>query len=139
MVYDKFKLAAYVHSAALAMPRDDTPMTRAGRQGRAGGARRQRHAATGSRPSSTIPGRASLRFSDARMTVVDNARYEPEQILLLTSSSPVAERAFGGKMSVSCCRCAIRSSRRRTATVRLARRESRSATTSSRQSHARDR
>ncbi len=34
------------------------------------------------------------------MTVVDNARYEPEQILLLTSSSPVAERAFAGKVSV---------------------------------------
>src|ERR1017187_3770571 len=27
VVYDKFKLAAYVHSAALTMPRDDTPMT----------------------------------------------------------------------------------------------------------------
>ncbi len=26
-VYDKFKLAAFIHSAALAMPRDDTPMT----------------------------------------------------------------------------------------------------------------
>ena len=34
------------------------------------------------------------------MTVVDNARYEPEQILLLKSSSPVAERAFAGKVSV---------------------------------------
>ena len=48
----------------------------------------------------TIPGRTSLRFADARMTVVDNARYEPEQILLLTSSSPVAERAFAGKIAV---------------------------------------
>jgi len=27
VVYDKFKLAAHIHSAALAMPRDDTPMT----------------------------------------------------------------------------------------------------------------
>ncbi len=27
MIYDKFKLAAHIHSAALAMPRDDTPMT----------------------------------------------------------------------------------------------------------------
>ena len=27
VAYDKFKLAAYIHSAALAMPRDDTPMT----------------------------------------------------------------------------------------------------------------
>ena len=41
----------------------------------------------------TIPGRTSLRFSGAQMTLVDNARYEPEQVLLLTSSSPVAEKA----------------------------------------------
>ena len=34
------------------------------------------------------------------MTVVDNARYEPEQILFLASSSPVAERAFAGTVSV---------------------------------------
>ena len=34
------------------------------------------------------------------MTVVDNARYEPEQILLLASSSPVAERAFAGTVAV---------------------------------------
>ena len=27
VVYDKFKLAAHIHSSALAMPRDDTPMT----------------------------------------------------------------------------------------------------------------
>src|SRR5205823_9098564 len=47
----------------------------------------------------TIPGRTSLRFSDARMTVVDNARYEPEQILLVASSSPVAERAFNTMVS----------------------------------------
>jgi hypothetical protein len=39
----------------------------------------------------TIPGRTSLRFDDAQMTLVDNARYEPEQILLVTSSSPVGQ------------------------------------------------
>ena len=27
VTYDKFKLSAFIHSAALAMPRDDTPMT----------------------------------------------------------------------------------------------------------------
>jgi uncharacterized protein YfaS (alpha-2-macroglobulin family) len=34
------------------------------------------------------------------MAVVDNARYEPEQILLLNSSSPVAERALTGNVAV---------------------------------------
>ncbi len=46
----------------------------------------------------TIPGRTSLRFDGAQMTLVDNARYEPEQVLLMTSSSPVAEQAFAGKV-----------------------------------------
>ena len=99
VAYDKFKLAAYIHSAALAMPRDDTPMTlkidrgvRAARGGNETGDPLQAVV--------TIPGRTSLRFSSAGMTIVDNARYEPEQILLLTSSSPVVERAFAGAVSV---------------------------------------
>lgn len=99
VAYDKFKLSAYVHSAALAMPRDDTPMTlkidKGVRAARGGNDTRDRLEAV-----VTIPGRTSLRFSDARMAVVDNARYEPEQILLLTSSSPVGERGFDGKVSV---------------------------------------
>jgi uncharacterized protein YfaS (alpha-2-macroglobulin family) len=99
VAYDKFKLAAYIHSAALAMPRDDTPMTlridRGVRAARGGNASRSPLQAV-----VTIPGRASLRFSDARMTIVDNARYEPEQILLITSSSPVGERALTGVVSV---------------------------------------
>ena len=98
VAYDKFKRAAYIHSSALAMPRDDTPMTvgidkgvRAARGGNDTPARLE--------AVITIPGRTSLAFSNARMAVVDNARYEPEQILLLTSSSPVGERAFDGKVS----------------------------------------
>ncbi len=99
VVYDKFKLAAYIHSSPLAMPRDDTPMTvtinpgvRAARGGNDTPAKLESVV--------TIPGRASLRFSSAQMAVVDNARYEPEQILLLTSSSPVAERALDGNVSL---------------------------------------
>jgi uncharacterized protein YfaS (alpha-2-macroglobulin family) len=99
VIYDKFKLAASIHSAALAMPRDDTPMTvridTGVRAARGGNGTADRLEAV-----VTIPGRTSLRFSDARMTVVDNARYEPEQILFLKSSSPVAERALAGKVTV---------------------------------------
>src|SRR5579872_1517590 len=98
VVYDKFKLAAFVHSAPLAMPRDDSPMTiridKGVRAARGGNATKDRMQA-----QVVIPGRASLRFSNARMTLVDNARYEPEQILLMNSSSPVAERALAGKVS----------------------------------------
>jgi uncharacterized protein YfaS (alpha-2-macroglobulin family) len=99
VAYDKLKLAAFIHSAALGMPRDDTPMTvridKGVRAARGGNDTRDRLEAV-----VTIPGRTSLRFSDARMTIVDNARYEPEQILMVTSSSPVAERALGGAVSV---------------------------------------
>ena len=99
VAYDKFKLAAYVHSAALAMPRDDTPMTlKIDRGVRA--ARGGNDTPNAQQAVVTIPGRTSLRFSSAGMTIVDNARYEPEQILLLASSSPVVERALAGAVSV---------------------------------------
>jgi len=95
--YDKLKLFAHIHSAALAMPRDDTSITvaidkgvRAARGGNQTGAKLEAVV--------TIPGRTSLRFDGAQMTLVDNARYEPEQVLLITSSSPVAEHAFAGKV-----------------------------------------
>jgi len=98
VVYDRFKLAAIVHSAALAMPRDDTPITlrvdKGVRAARGGNETKDRLEAV-----VTIPGRSSLRFSGLRMTLVDNARYEPEQILMMTSSSPVAERALAGKVT----------------------------------------
>ena len=98
VVYDKFNLAAHIHSASLAIPRDDTPMTVRIDKGV--------HAARGGNDTAdrleavvNIPGRSSLRISGAHMTLVDNARYEPEQILLLASSSPVAEKAFTGNVS----------------------------------------
>jgi hypothetical protein len=78
VAYDKFKLAAYIHSAALAMPRDDTPMTlkidRGVRAARGGNDTRNPLQSV-----VTIPGRTSLRFSGAGMTIVDNARYEPNR------------------------------------------------------------
>src|SRR5262249_34440518 len=98
IVYNKLKREAYVHSAALAMPRDDTPITlridKGVRAARGGNETKQRLEV-----AVTIPGRASLRFSDLKMTLVDNVRYEPEQVLLLQSSSPVTERAIAGKVT----------------------------------------
>jgi alpha-2-macroglobulin len=95
VAYDKFKLAAFIHSSPLAVPRDDTPITLAVDRG-VRAARGGNNTPDPLEAVVTIPGRASLRFYDAKMTVVDNARYEPEQILLVTSSTPVAERAFDG-------------------------------------------
>ena len=99
VVYDKLKLFARIHSAPLAMPRDDTGMTvkidSGVRAARSGNATDSPLAAT-----VTIPGRASLKFTGGTMTLVDNARYEPEQVLLLNSSSPVTEQAATGGISV---------------------------------------
>lgn len=95
VAYNALRLQAFIHSSALAMPRDDTPMTLRIEEGvraaRGGNDTPERLEAV-----VTIPGRTSLRFSDARMTVVDNARYEPEQIVLVESSSPVTQRALDG-------------------------------------------
>lgn len=99
VLYDKFKMSAFVHSVALAMPRDDTPMTlQVARGVRA--ARGGNDTPAALQAVVVIPGRSSLRFTEASMIVVDNARYEPEQLLLVSSSSPVAERAFTGNVSV---------------------------------------
>ena len=79
------------------MPRDDTSMTVHIEKGV--------QAARGGNQTSdvlesvvAIPGRTALRFDGAQMTLVDNARYEPEQVLLVNSTSPVAEKAFAGKV-----------------------------------------
>ena len=99
VLYDKFKLAAHIHSAPLAMPRDSTPMTlridKGVRAARGGNETKDRLES-----QVVIPGRSSLTFSGAQMTLVDNARYEPEQLLLMTSSSPVAEKALAGKVTL---------------------------------------
>jgi alpha-2-macroglobulin len=99
VAYDRFRLSAFIHSAALGMPRDDTPMTLTLNRG----VRAARGGNDTPEPLESvviIPGRTSLRFTDARMTVVDNARYEPEQILIMTSSSPVVERALTPSVAV---------------------------------------
>jgi alpha-2-macroglobulin len=97
--YDKLKLSAFIHSAALSMPADDTPITvnidKGVRAARGGNATADRLAAI-----VIVPGRTSLRFSSGGMTIVDNARYEPEQVLLLESSSPVSDRALAGKITM---------------------------------------
>lgn len=99
VTYDKLRLNSYVHSVALAMPRDDTPMTltigRAIRAERGGNELANRLETT-----VTIPGRGSLKIYGAQMTLVDNAKFEPEQVLMLTSSSPVLERALAGKVTL---------------------------------------
>ncbi|WP_137937154.1 MG2 domain-containing protein [Chitinivorax sp. B] len=97
ITYDKPRLNAYIHSASLAIPRDDTKMTLTLGKGivsARGGNETENEIST----AITIPGRYSLRFDNASMTLVDNERFEPEQVLLFESSMPVADKALNGNV-----------------------------------------
>jgi uncharacterized protein YfaS (alpha-2-macroglobulin family) len=98
VVYDKFRLTAAIWSVPLALPKDDTTMTvTIGKGIRAlrGGNESSDSLVT----SVVIPGRGNLRFNDIGMTLVDNERYEPQQVLMIKSSSPVTEKAITGKVA----------------------------------------
>ena len=93
VAYDKFKLSASIHSSPLAMPRDDTAMTlnvdKGVRASRGGNATRDRLQAV-----VTIPGRTSLKFSDARMTVVDNVEV---RLLPVRHPNRISRRRIGAR------------------------------------------
>lgn len=96
--YDKLKLAAYIHSKPLAIPREDTLLTLnlgKGFKSERGGNEIDKDISG----AITIPGRFSLHFSDLAMTLVDNERFEPEQVLVFESSTALAERALDGKVT----------------------------------------
>lgn len=95
--YDKLKLNAYIHSAPLSIPKEDTALTikldKGVRSTRGGNST----AADLSR-AIVVPGLYSLRMNSISMTLVDNERFEPEQLLLLESSATISERALAGKV-----------------------------------------
>ena len=95
--YDKEKLHAYVHSAALETPREDLAMKLLLDDGVT--AERGSNKTDSDIDSSiTVPGRSSLRFSDFAMNIVDNERFEPVQLLNFSSSAPMSEKALTGQI-----------------------------------------
>jgi uncharacterized protein YfaS (alpha-2-macroglobulin family) len=89
--YDKLKLNAYIHSAPLAIPKDDSVLEVAIDEGL--------KAATGGKPFETaltqsvnVPGLYSLLINEVSPIVVSNDQNEPEQILLLNASAAVNEK-----------------------------------------------
>lgn len=95
--YDKEKLHAYVHSAALETPREDLIIKLIlddGVEAERGGNSTSREIDSSIR----VPGRGSLRFTNFDMTIVDNERFEPVQLLNFSSSAPVAEQALTGQI-----------------------------------------
>ncbi|MDB6062843.1 MAG: alpha-2-macroglobulin family protein [Verrucomicrobiaceae bacterium] len=97
VTYDKQRLNAYIHSRTLQLPREDTRMLltldkgiRSARGGDGTPAKIE--------SSITVPGRFSLQFPNLSMTLVDNEHFEPEQVLLLESSAPLAGDALKNKV-----------------------------------------
>ncbi|HYM62143.1 MAG TPA: MG2 domain-containing protein, partial [Thermoanaerobaculia bacterium] len=92
VTYDKFKLNAYVHSAPIPIPLKDTSMVITIDAGI--------HSARGGQPTDkkierqvSVPGLYSfLRVNSAALSLVDNERNEPEQVLVLETTTGVAEK-----------------------------------------------
>ncbi len=89
--YDKLKLAAYVHSAVLPIPKEATSLAFTLDKGVP--------ALAGGVPSKVVlsgsvgvPGLYSLSVDSASVAVVTNERFEPEQVLVVNTSQLVHER-----------------------------------------------
>ena len=89
--YDKLKLNAYIHSAPLAIPKDDSVLEVTIDEGL--------KAAAGGKPFETaltqsvnVPGLYSLLINEVNPIVVSNEQNEPEQILLLNASAAINEK-----------------------------------------------
>jgi len=91
VTYDERKLNAFIHSEPLEIPRDDAKLVYridAGVHGVRGGNASPK-ALEG---TVAIPGLYSLAISGISATLVDNAKFEPEQVLVVDSSQTISER-----------------------------------------------
>ncbi len=88
VTYDAAKLKAWIHSEPLALPRDDDTVEMtldAGVESSRGGAPTE----TPVKIAVRVPGLYSLTISDVSPTLVNNDRYEPEQVVVLNTSDAV--------------------------------------------------
>jgi len=91
--FDKFKLKAYIHSAPLSIPAEDTRLTIAlgkGMRSSRGGNQTDEELSR----DIVVPGLYSLNFGNIGMTLVDNERFEPEQVLIVGAGAMVSEAAL---------------------------------------------
>ncbi|TLY50938.1 MAG: alpha-2-macroglobulin family protein, partial [Gammaproteobacteria bacterium] len=89
--YDERKVNAFIHSEPLSIPADNASLTYA--------IASSVHAARGGPGLAkdiegrvAVPGLYSLSIGEVTPTLVDNAKYEPEQVLVINASQPVSER-----------------------------------------------
>ncbi|HEY2068384.1 MAG TPA: alpha-2-macroglobulin [Rhizomicrobium sp.] len=88
VTYDQVKMKAWIHSQPLDLPHDDDAVVLRldeGVQSSRGGAATKSPLGMNVR----VPGLYSLSVSEVTPTLVDNDRYEPEQVLVLTTSDAV--------------------------------------------------
>lgn len=88
VMYDPAKLKAWVHSQPLELPRDNDTVVMtvdSGVRSSRGGDGTQ----APFKMSANVPGLYSLTVGDASPTLVNNDKYEPEQVLVLTTSDTV--------------------------------------------------
>jgi len=91
VTYDERKVNAFVHSEPLSIPGDDESLLWT----IAAGVRPARGGTGTETPLSgnvAVPGLYSLRIDGMEPTLVDNAKFEPEQVLAISASQPVADR-----------------------------------------------
>ena len=89
--YDKLKLNAYVHSAALPLPKERSELALSLAKGlkssRGGNATE-----AVLKQSVTVPALYSLQINEVSPTIASNERFEPEQVLLTVFSATVQEK-----------------------------------------------
>jgi alpha-2-macroglobulin len=94
VTYDKLKLNAYVHSATLPVPKDDSTVKVTIDKGvvAARGSNKTAEALT---QNIGVPSIYSLRVQNAKPTLVTNDKFEPEQVMIFETSANVSEKDFG--------------------------------------------
>ena len=90
--YDKLKLTAYVHSEPLGIPPEESRMEiklASGLRSTRGGP-----GADGLTSNVNVPGRFSLTIRDVSLNLVDNERFEPEQVAIVEASEVIPDRTW---------------------------------------------
>lgn len=96
--YDKLKLTAFVHSEPLAIPAEDARMEvklASGVRSTRGGP-----SASGLTSKVGVPGRFSLTIRGISLTLVDNERFEPEQVAIIDASEAIPDRNWKAAVGV---------------------------------------
>ena len=99
VTYDEHRLNAFIHSQPLELPRDDGSVglrlddgVRSSRGGDGTGKALE--------TSVRVPGLYSLKVDEVSATLVDNERFEPEQVVVMQFGGPVSDAELAKKLHV---------------------------------------